>query len=143
MAYVSRTHGDSKPVFAIDTLNGSGSATTGVAVQIAGPKLEFTKIMVRDGSAAVNIANELATGGAVDAIISTITQLATVHFYQVEATTGQLSIATYPVGAWDGSTNRDLQVAIRALGSAVGIGTGSGIDVTGTTVTSANNFKLA
>ena len=140
MAKQDRIHGDTLPVFQIDQNTGPYAVSTGVAVQIAGPRLEFTKIMVRDGSAAVNVANEMTTGGAVESILRTIEQLATVHFYQVEATTGQISVAIYPVGAWDGSTGRDLQVAIRALGTGVGTG---GIDVTGTTVSNSNNFKLA
>jgi hypothetical protein len=127
MAYTTRTHGDTKPVFAIDVLNGSGSATTGVAVQIAGPKLDFFNIDV-----GADLAAQMGQGQAVEKVITCITQLATVHFYQVEATSGQLSIATYPVGAWTAS---DLEDAIQALD------TGSGYRFNSATVAN-NGFKL-
>lgn len=127
MAYTSRVHGDTKPVFAIDTLNGSGSATTGVAVQIAGPKLDFFNIDV-----GADLATQMDQGGAVEKVITTITQLATVHFYQVEASSGQLSIAVYPTGAWAAA---DLETAIRALD------TGTGYRLNAATVAN-NGFKL-
>jgi hypothetical protein len=127
MAYTTRTHGDTKPVFAIDVLNGSGSATTGVAVQIAGPKLDFFNIDV-----GADLAAQMGQGQAVEKVITCITQLATVHFYQVEATSGQLSIATYPVDAWTAS---DLEDAIQALD------TGSGYRFNSATVAN-NGFKL-
>ena len=63
MAGFTRTHGDSKPVFAIDTLNGSGSATTGVPVMIQGPKLDFFNIDLGG-----DIAGELGTGGVVELV---------------------------------------------------------------------------
>lgn len=111
-------HGDVKPVFAIDTLNGSGSETTGVPVQIAGPKLDFFSIdLGGDASAQMEI------GGAVEAVIKTLTQLSVVHFYQVDG--DKLSIATYPVGAWNGETGRNLQDAIQELGTVNGYNLGS------------------
>jgi hypothetical protein len=104
------THGDVKPVFAIDQLNGSGAVATGIPVQIAGPKLDFFVIdLGGDASAQVGL------DGAVDSVIKCITQLATTHFFQVDG--DKLSIATYPVAAWDPS---DLQTAIRALGTVNG-----------------------
>lgn len=122
-------HGDVKPVFAIDTLNGSGSATTGVPVQIAGPKLDFFKIDLGGDASA-----QLEIDGAVEAVIKTLTQLSVVHFYQVDA--DKLSIATYPTGAWNGESGRDLESAIQALGTV------NGYDLSGATV-SDNGFKLA
>jgi hypothetical protein len=123
-------NGDVKPVFAIDQLNGSGSVATGVAVQIAGPKLDFFGMdLGGDPSAQVEV------GGAVEAVIKCITQLATVHFYQVQgsASANNMSIAVYPTAAWSAS---DLQAAIRALGTV------NGFDLSGATVTN-NGFKLA
>ena len=123
-------HGDVKPVFAIDQLNGSGSVATGVPVQIAGPKLDFFSIdLGSDPSSQVEV------GGAVEAVIKCITQLATVHFYQVEASgsANNMSIAVYPTAAWSAA---DLQTAIRALGTV------NGFSLTGATVTN-NGFKLA
>ena len=130
MAIQTRTHGDTRPVFAIDTLLGSGGATTGVAVQIAGPKLEFFGMDLGGDPA-----GQMETGGAIEAVIQCITQLATVHFYQVEASAGanNMSIAVYPVAAW---AVADLQAAIRALGTV------NGYSLTGAVVTN-NGFKLA
>lgn len=120
------THGDVKPVFAIDTLNGSGSATTGVPVMIQGPKLEFFSIdLGGDASAQMDL------DGAVEAVITCVTQLATTHFYQVDS--DKLSIATYPVAAW---TAANLQTAIRALGTVNGYSL-AGADVQN------NGFNLA
>ena len=132
MAIQTRTHGDTNPVFAIDQLGGSGSVTTGVPVQIAGPKLEFFGIDLGGDPAA-----QTDTAGAIEAVIQCITQLATVHFYQVEAsaTANNMSIAVYPVAAW---TATDLQAAIRALGTVNGYSfTSPGAVVTN------NGFKLA
>lgn len=123
-----QVHGDTKPVFAIDTRNGSGSATTGVPVMIQGPHLAFFKLDL-----GADVAGDMGVNQAVDAAIKCITQLATVHFYQSEATTGQVSIATYPVGAWEAA---DLQAAIRDLGTV------DGYDLSGATVAN-NGFKLA
>lgn len=123
-------HGDVNPVFAIDHLKGSGGETTGVPVQIAGPKLDFFGMDLGGDPAA-----QMSVGGAVEAVIKCITQLATVHFYQVEASgsANNMSIAVYPTAAW---TAADLQAAIRALGTV------NGFALTGATVTN-NGFKLA
>ena len=125
-----KTHGDTKPVFAIDQLGGAGAVSTGVAVQIAGPKLDFFGMDLGGDPAA-----QTDTGGAVEAVITCITQLATVHFYQVEASASanNMSIAVYPVAAW---TAADLQAAIRAMGTV------NGYSLTGAVVTN-NGFKLA
>jgi len=124
------THGDVNPVFAIDTLNGSGSATTGVPVMIQGPKLDFFGIDL-----GVDPAGEMGVNQAVEAVITCVTQLATVHFYQVEASASanNMSIAVYPTAAW---THGTLQTAIRALGTV------DGYDLSGAAV-SNNGFKLA
>jgi len=140
MAIQTRTHGDSLPVFAIDTLGGPGAASIGVPVQIAGPKLEFFSIDLGGSLYTSANDNQLGTNGAVEKVIQCITQLATVHFYQVDAS-GAMSIAVYPVAAWTAS---DLQTAIRALGTVAGYGTNSSYDLTSPGATVANNgFKLA
>jgi len=130
MAIQTRTHGDTNPVFAIDQLGGSGSITTGTPVMISGPKLDFFGMdLGADPSA------QTGTGGAIEAIIQCVTQLATTHFYQVQASASanNMSIAVYPVAAW---TAADLQAAIRALGTV------NSYDLSGATVTN-NGFKLA
>lgn len=136
MAIQTRVHGDSLPVFEIDQLAGPGAVSTGVAVQLQGPHLDFFKIIATGGSGAVDIAGEMGTGGAVEVILRSIEQLATVHLFQVEASTGQMSIAVYPTGAYTAST---LQTQLRTLGSSVGVGP---VDLSVTTVASSA-FKLA
>lgn len=137
MSGFTRTHGGSQPVFAIDQLNGTqtGTITADATVQIAGPKLDFFKVMVKDGAAAaIDLRDQLDTGGVVEVVIRSVTQLATTHFYQVEGdNSGQLSIAVYPTGAWSAS---DLQTALQALGTV------NTKDVSGTLVTN-DGFKLA
>lgn len=103
-----QTHGDVKPVFAIDQTNGSGVTAVGIPVQIAGPKLDFFKIDLKADPSA-----KLGVNSAVDSVIKTATQLATVHMYQVNSS-GIMSIALYPAAAW---TAADLEVAVRALGT--------------------------
>ena len=137
MAYSTRTHGDSQPVFALDIQNGAQTGTIAAAatVQIQGPKLDFFKIMVKDGSAtAVDLRAQLGTLAAVESIVKATQQLATIMLYQVEGdTSGQVSVAVYPTGAWTTST---LQTALQ------GLGTVNGADMSGTVVTNGA-FKLA
>jgi hypothetical protein len=139
MAYFTRTHGNAQQVFHIDTDLGSlsGALATSGAVNVTGPKLDFFKIIVENGSnAAQDLQPEVGTGLAVEAIIQSIQTNSGVYIYQVEdSAAGQISIATYPTGAY---TTTTLQTQIRALTT---VGTNS-INVTGTDVTSGN-FKLA
>ena len=128
MASQTKVHGNTKPVFAIDTLGGSGTNPTGTPVMFSGPKLDFFGIDL-----GADPAGQLDSGEAVEAVITCITQLATTHFYQVEASSGAMSIAVYPVAAWSAS---GLQTAIRALGTV------AGYDLSGATVAN-NGFKLA
>ena len=139
MAYFTRTHGNAQQVFHIDTDNGSlsGNLATSGAVNVTGPKLDFFKIIVENaGNAAQDLQAQVGTGLAVEAIIQNIQQIAGVYIYQVEDNaTGQISIATYPTGAYTAAT---LQTSVRTLTAA---GTGS-INCAGSDVTTGN-FKLA
>ena len=139
MAYFTRTHGNAQQVFHIDTDDGSlsGKLATSGAVNVTGPKLDFFKIIVENaGNAAQDLQAQVGTGLAVEAIIQNIQQIAGVYIYQVEDdTTGQISIATYPTGAYTAAT---LQASVRTLTAA---GTGS-INCAGSDVTTGN-FKLA
>jgi len=130
MASQTKINGNTKPVFAIDTLNGSGGATTGVPVMFSGPKLDFFGMDL-----GADPAGQMDSGEAIEAVITCVTQLATTHFYQVEASASanNMSIAVYPVGAW---TAASLQAAIRALGTV------ATYDLSGAVVTN-NGFKLA
>ena len=116
MAYFDRVHGDSKPVFQSDTLDPTynNPSATGTPVNLFGPHLDFFGISLGDGS----LAGQLGTGGAVEAVLKCIQQLATVAIYQAEDESGSnLSVAVYPVSAWDAGT---LQTAISDLGTVNG-----------------------
>jgi hypothetical protein len=125
-----QTHGDVKPVFAIDQTDGAGSVSTGVAVQVAGPKLDFFGIDL-----GADPSGKLSVNSAVDSVIKSIAQLATVHMYQIEASASanNMSIAIYPTAAW---TAAAMQTAIRALGTV------DSYDLSGAVVTNVG-FKLA
>ena len=57
---------------------------------------------------------------------------ANIEMYQIEGdTSGQISVAVHPQGAW---TTTTLQAALRALGTTVG---SNNVDVSGTTVSSS------
>ena len=95
--------------------------------------MDFFKIIQQDVSGDVNdIRNELDAGESVEKMLQEITTKANIEMYQVEGdTTGQISVAVYPKGAW---TTATLQTAIRALGTTVG---GNNVDVSGSSVTSS------
>ena len=128
MANVTRVNGNAKA-------HGSaaGAISADELVILNGPGLDFFKIIVQDVSGDVaDIRNELDAAESVVAIMQAIETKGNVEMYQVEGdTTGQISVAVYPAGAWTTST---LQTAIRALGAAVG---GNSVDVSGSTVTSS------
>ncbi len=151
MAYFPPFNGDSQPVFALDIDNGNqtGAITSDALVQMAGPKLDFFKVLVDDGSA-VDLRGELGsyssavfTPGAVNQINAAIQEKATIAMYQVEAdTSGQISYAVYPADAW---TAAALETAIQGLGNiqvTASDGTVTGVDVSSSTV-SAPGMKLA
>lgn len=154
MAYFPPFNGDAQPVFALDINNGSQTGNIGstdALVQPQGPKLDFFKVLVKDGSAgAVDLRAELGSysggvfdPGAVVQINQAIQNTATIAIYQVEgATTGQISYAIYPQDAYTAAT---LQTALQALGNVQitdSSGTVRGVNVSGTTVTKPG-FQLA
>ena len=161
MAVFNRFNGDAQPVFAMDINNGpqTGTITTDALVQMDGPKLDFFKVIVENGSnTAIDLRGQLGNysgggtvfnPGVVQIINQTIQTKATIAKYQVEAdTSGQISYAIYPQNAW---TAADLQTAIRNItnGSTAGnvqitssSGVTTGVDVTGTDVTNPG-MKLA
>ena len=154
MAYFPPANGDAQPVFALDINNGAQTGnigSTSALVQMAGPKLDFFKVLVKDGSAgAIDLRNQLGniTGsvfypGVVKYINQTIQNTTTIAIYQVEGTaTGQISYALYPQAAYTAGT---LQTALQAMGNVQitsSDGTVTGVDVAGTLVTSSG-FKLA
>ena len=62
MAYFPPANGDAQPVFALDINNGAqtGDISAAALVQMAGPKLDYFKVIVQNGSnQAVDLTNEL------------------------------------------------------------------------------------
>jgi hypothetical protein len=153
MAYFPPANGDAQPVFALDINNGAqtGDISSAALVQMAGPKLDFFKVIIENGSSqAIDLTNQLGnvtngvfTPGVVVQINQAIQQTATIAMYQVEAdTTGQISYAIYPSGAYTAAT---LEAAIQALGNVqitASNGTVTGVDVSSSEVTNVG-FKLA
>jgi hypothetical protein len=154
MAYFPAHSGDSQPVFGIDVNNGPQSGNIGstdALVQMAGPKLDFFKVLVKaTGGTAVDLRDQLGgynngvfAPGVVNQLNQRIQQTATIAFYQVEGDdSGQLSVAVYPQAAWTAAT---LEAALQSLGNVQvtsSDGTVAGVDVAGTTVAQPG-FKLA
>jgi len=154
MAYFPPFNGDSQPVFALDINNGAQTGNIGstdALVQPQGPKLNFFKVLVKDGGAsAVDLRAELGSysggvfdPGVVNQLNQAIQNTATIAIYQVEgADTGQISYAIYPQEAYTAAT---LQSALQALGNVQitdSSGTVRGVNVSGTTVTEPG-FQLA
>lgn len=154
MAYFPPFNGDSQPVFALDINNGPQTGNIGstdALVQMQGPKLDFFKVLVKDGSAgAIDLRTQLGgysagvfTPGVVVQLNQDIQKQATIAMYQVEGdNTGQISYAIYPAGAY---TAAELQTSLQALGNVQitsSNGTVTGVNVSGTLVTNVG-FKLA
>lgn len=133
MAQFSRVHGDVNPIVNFDRKDG-GASVTSTPINPAGPKLDFFSIVLDSDTSPVN---QMGTGGAIQAVLTCVGQLATVHMYQVDDVTGlgdaQLSLAIYPTGAWSRSA---LQDAIE------GLGTVNAYDLSDTRVELQSGFRL-
>lgn len=153
MATLFRPNGDAQPVFALDIANGAQTgniATNGggnALVQMAGPKLDFFALIVENGSnQAIDLRNECGNvndPGVVQTINQAIQQNATIAFYQVQnATSGQISYALYPSGAY---TTTTLDQTVTGLGNVQitnSSGQTRGVNVSGSQSTDVG-FKLA
>ena len=154
MAYFPPFNGDAQPVFALDINNGPQTGNIGstdALVQMQGPKLDFFKVLVKDGSAtAIDLRTQLGsysagvfTPGVVVQLNQNVQTAATIAIYQVEGDAlGQISYAVYPQAAWTAAT---LQTSLQALGNVQitsSDGTVTGVNVSGTLVTNPG-FKLA
>jgi len=108
----------------------------GDAQFFGGSKIAFFGMIVKNGSGtAIDMSNEGGVDGAWEAIYKAISTKATPVLFQWES--GSSGVASWGIeqnGA--GWTAADLETAIRALGTV------SGVDVSGTTVTNVG-FKLA
>jgi len=153
MAYFPPFNGDAQPVFAMDISNGpqTGTISSDALVQMDGPKLDFFKVIVQNGSNQnIDLTTQLGsytsgvfTPGVVVQINQAIQRTATIAKYQVEGdSSGQISYAVYPQDAWTAAT---LDAALKALGNVqitASDGTVTGVNVSGTDVTNVG-FKLA
>jgi len=153
MAYFPPFNGDAQPVFAMDINNGpqTGTISSDALVQMDGPKLDFFKVIVQNGSNQnIDLTTQLGsytsgvfTPGVVVQINQAIQRTATIAKYQVEGdSSGQISYAVYPQDAWTAAT---LDAALKALGNVqitASDGTVTGVNVSGTDVTNVG-FKLA
>lgn len=119
MAEVTRVNGSAFGVVHNDrSATGSGAISADETVILNGPQMDFFKIIVKDVSGNVeDLRNELDAGEGVEAIFEKITNGgANIEMYQVEGdTSGQISVAIYPAGAYTAST---LQTAVRTLSAA-------------------------
>ena len=155
MATFPRFNGDSQPVFNLDVNNGAQTGNIGATaalVQPQGPKLNFYKLLVKDGSnTAVDLRDQLGSysagvfnPGVVNAINQAIQQTTTIAIYQVEGdANGQISYAIYNNAAFPNAT--DLGNVVAALGNVQitsSDGTVTGVNVSGS-VSSSAGFKLA
>lgn len=142
MASLTITSGGSQPVFATDTLNGSVSSSTylaGVPTNFMGPKLDFFGCDL-----GADPAGEAAVNEMLQTLLQTIQQTATVAIYQVAATGNatNFSVATYPTGAFNTATDGSDNSAATLQALIQGIGTVSGYNLAGATVTNVG-FRLA
>ena len=118
MAEITRTNGSAFGVVHNDrSATGSGAISADETVILNGPQMDFFKIIVKDVSGNVeDLRNELDAGEGVEAILRHIALKANIEMYQVEGdTSGQISVAVYPAGAYTAST---LQTAVRTLSAA-------------------------
>ena len=121
MSGFTRTHGDSQPVFAIDTLNGPVASTAsadGTTTNFIGPAMDFFSFDLGAAPTA-----QLGVSGAISAVLQSLETLATVMIYSVSATASatNMSVGIYPVGAYGetalGTAAFNIQTAVRALGT--------------------------
>lgn len=118
MAEITRVNGSAFGVVHNDrSATGSGAISADETVILNGPQMDFFKIIVKDVSGNVeDLRNELDAGEGVEAVLRHIALKANIEMYQVEGdTSGQISVAIYPAGAYTAST---LQTAVRTLSAA-------------------------
>lgn len=136
---LQKVHGSVQPVFSIDTRNGAidpATAASGITTNFIGPSMDFFGIDL-----GADPSGQMATNGAVEAVLRTIGQLGTVMIYSVDATANptNLSVGVYPVGAWEAATavtGANLTAALQALGTV------NTYSLAGATVTNVG-FRLA
>ena len=98
MAFITPVSGGAQPVFATDVRNpvAAGSTAVGQPVNLAGPKLDFYRVVANVSLAAQQDVNEYVSN-----VIQAIQQTATVAMYQVDGTI--ISFGVFPTGAFGNS----------------------------------------
>jgi len=111
MADLTKAHGNAQPQ------GQTGSISADATLIFNGPELDFFKIIIKDVSGNVeDLRGELDVNEGVVEILKKIAEKATIEMYQVEGdTSGQISVALYPAGAYTAST---LQTAVRTITAA-------------------------
>jgi hypothetical protein len=126
MAYITQVNGNFQPVVNQDSgtvaaspgagwNSGANTVTSGVTVNVAGPKLDFGTVTFTG--------NATVSGASLAIAIQTIQTQATIAIYEFttnSSNTATLMLATYPTGAWNYANTGDLDAALTAaLGYAV------------------------
>jgi hypothetical protein len=115
MAVFTRVNGTSQAVVHVDIADRPSQASTGIIISTGiGKHPTMFKI---DANTRV-LSDQLGTGGAVETILRVIATNAVVIAYQVEGEGSDEMRVLCEASSWnDGSTDYDLQLAIRAIGS--------------------------
>jgi hypothetical protein len=102
MAYITPVSGGAQPVFATDVRNPVAAASTAVGqpVNLAGPKLDFYRVVANVSLAAQQDVNEYVSN-----VIQGVQRTSTVAMYQVDTVggVGVISFGIYPTGAFGDS----------------------------------------
>jgi hypothetical protein len=102
MAFITPVSGGAQPVFATDVRNPVAAASTAVGqpVNLAGPKLDFYRVVANVSLAAQQDVNEYVSN-----VIQGVQRTSTVAMYQVDTVggVGVISFGIYPTGAFGDS----------------------------------------
>jgi hypothetical protein len=122
MAQFTKANSDFKPVFHQDassyTNGGLNAYTTGEAVNVQGPKLQFGIVTFTGEATAALPGADLAKA------VQVIQGRSTIAIYEMDSSAGanlnKLNLALFPTEGWDFTNGGDLDVALTAaLGYAV------------------------
>ena len=116
MAVFTRVNGTSQAVVHVDIADRPTQDSTGIIISTGiGKHPTMLKI---EGNSSI-LSDQLGTGGAVETILRVIATNAVVIAYQVEGGGSDEMRVLCEASSWnDGSTDYDLQLAIRAIGTA-------------------------
>jgi hypothetical protein len=115
MAVFTRVNGTSQAVVHVDIADRPSQASTGIIISTGiGKHPTMFKI---DANTRV-LSDQLGTGGAVETILRVIATNAVIIAYQVEGSGSDEMRVLVEASSWnDGSTDYDLQLAVRAIGT--------------------------